>query len=666
MSCARERDILELGTEWVSEARAAELRAHARDCLSCAATLAAVEHARAIARRRTIPALAARERAAIWSSVEGASARAPRWPRFGFAAAIVAGAIVLVAAVAVWERAERDVPGWAVWALSADSALRAGAVVQEGGALEVASADRIVLGAGGPVRAAILRSRPRAAAAIALRATNPSKTAEIALGTPLSSQPFVELRDGDVSFDLARGQPIEVRSAAARIAAIGASFRVAVDGEGTWVAVERGIVQVAGADGVAREVGAGGTLEVLLSARARAASARAGEEPDRVAQRPGLEPPAGAGPREASDSDDVRAGSGGGSRSAAEVDREGPKRVDRERGAPVLKARVRAGLRVSRGASDRGEADAPGERNGRSAVASREPDLGAELARASARAKGDAAAARERGERDRAQADRAEHVRVEAEAIARAEQARAEAEAAARVEPPRAEAALSPRANAEHPARAEAAAPTTPDIPARAGSVAGAQQALSADRAGARPTNAARAAPKSASAQALMRAADALRRQSRLADAARAYRDVASSPDGAALAEESLLRAGIALADLGHTKEALAVLQDARLRFERGELVPERTALEVRLLLRLGRPSEAGERLLALGDGTKSESLELRTRRVETAEALAARDPRSAMTILTPVFETPMPVALHRRADGVRESLRRSAEVRKP
>jgi hypothetical protein len=159
--------------------------------------------------------------------------------------------------------------------------------------------------------------------------------------------------------------------------------------------------------------------------------------------------------------------------------------------------------------------------------------------------------------------------------------------------------------------------------------------------------------------------ADALRRAHRLDEAALLYRKIATQPDGTALAEESLLRAALALAELRRTQEAIDVLRDARARFDGGELVPERTALEARLLLAAGRPLDAATRLLAAPSPAK-ENLELRTRRVEVAEALCTSAPDTARRVLAPVFDAHLTPTLTRRARAAEACIRQKAEAQIP
>jgi hypothetical protein len=170
--------------------------------------------------------------------------------------------------------------------------------------------------------------------------------------------------------------------------------------------------------------------------------------------------------------------------------------------------------------------------------------------------------------------------------------------------------------------------------------------------------------PASPAAMELLAKADGLRRAHRLDEAARTYRQLAALPEGKPLAEEALLRAALALSDLGRAQDAIDVLANARATFaQAGELAPERTALEIRLLLKLGRALDAAHRF---SDPSLAgiDSLELRTRRVEVAEALCGSAPDLALDILAPVFAASGPESLLHRADSIRARIRQQAEGR--
>ena len=84
-----------------------------------------------------------------------------------------------------------------------------------------------------------------------------------------------------------------------------------------------------------------------------------------------------------------------------------------------------------------------------------------------------------------------------------------------------------------------------------------------------------------------VRRADDARRSGRLEEAAHLYERVADALDGGPFAEEALFRQAELLHRLGRSKDGLRVLARADLRFESGELAPERSALSARIHLAL-------------------------------------------------------------------------------
>jgi ferric-dicitrate binding protein FerR (iron transport regulator) len=147
-------------------------------------------------------------------------------------------------------------------------------------------------------------------------------------------------------------------------------------------------------------------------------------------------------------------------------------------------------------------------------------------------------------------------------------------------------------------------------------------------------------------AEALMIVADASRRSGAADEAIAHYLKVAAHAAGGPYAEEALLRAARLLGQTKDHQRALDLLEDARLRFASGPLLPERIALEAQQWRSIGRPEQAAARLEAVA----SVSLALAKERLETARAMLRSDPRRAELLVAPLAKA-----------GVAKELRRSA-----